>query len=592
MQAARHAVTPPSYFRSTERVDTRSPAMHAPASLLYAACCCLLALLSPDAAEEQVQGIPQVYALNGSNLTIPGVESELKGDGFLEWSKKTASTKSQSILDYHYGRKGADLQEIYKERVKFFVKNASFHLLGATKRDSGLYVLKLFISGEEKRIQVTVLDAAQKQVLDQQVYVATGSDILISGVEKPLEASGYLEWSVMRMGISQTILSYHHGSNDAEIYYPYDGRVIFDFESASITLPNATHQDTGNYVLQIHLTTASSVDITVVDPLAKVPVVQMLYNEDCSLTLECNTSGDVWNISWWSSGRQVTQNITRAPAGNWSKLLIPADSNGIYTCVASNPISTLAKEYSLVQESSVILYVLGFLIGSLVFSLPLPVAWISFSKCQKYRSQLLAPSEHEKIGVVCWALFLVGSSISYILGQVFSVSYGITAIHVIILVVLLSCIFMELVSWCQKKVEQLINGPLKYLRIILHFIASGGTCFTAVYYFSVHLPLCARPPHFTLALCLAAVLPVAIVLLIYCCWCRPDGRIKHYLKGFRSEITVKTSPADQELCVVTDGNAGYRHVPEDDCSKTDHCGQDTIALMLDGGVADAVTTSL
>ncbi|XP_069488498.1 uncharacterized protein [Ambystoma mexicanum] len=566
MQAARHAVTPPSYFRSTERVDTRSPAMHAPASLLYAACCCLLALLSPDPVSED----SVVRVLSNNSLTL---ECNASGDvwNISWWSRDCPDTQNvTSVGNWSKLVIPADSKGVYtcvaSNPISTLAKEYSL------LQESGY--------------------AAQKQVLDQQVYVATGSDILISGVEKPLEASGYLEWSVMRMGISQTILSYHHGSNDAEIYYPYDGRVIFDFESASITLPNATHQDTGNYVLQIHLTTASSVDITVVDPLAKVPVVQMLYNEDCSLTLECNTSGDVWNISWWSSGRQVTQNITRAPAGNWSKLLIPADSNGIYTCVASNPISTLAKEYSLVQESSVILYVLGFLIGSLVFSLPLPVAWISFSKCQKYRSQLLAPSEHEKIGVVCWALFLVGSSISYILGQVFSVSYGITAIHVIILVVLLSCIFMELVSWCQKKVEQLINGPLKYLRIILHFIASGGTCFTAVYYFSVHLPLCARPPHFTLALCLAAVLPVAIVLLIYCCWCRPDGRIKHYLKGFRSEITVKTSPADQELCVVTDGNAGYRHVPEDDCSKTDHCGQDTIALMLDGGVADAVTTSL
>ncbi|XP_069488532.1 uncharacterized protein [Ambystoma mexicanum] len=394
-------------------------------------------------------------------------------------------------------------------------------------------------------------DAAEKPVLEQQVYAERGLQTLIPGVEMALEGHGYLEWNMVKMGHTQrqSILSYHYGSAEAEIQHQYERRVRF-FKNASIVLHNATHEDSGLYILQLKLKDEKRVRVTVLDPISKIDAQKTVSSLDCSLRMTCEASGDVSNITWLINGVEVTQNFTHV--GNCSVLEISADSQGTYTCVASNPISKRESQFTVAHDGYAILCVVCFLIAALVFSLPLSISKCCSMMCPGSIERNCTPigPVNDVCAVACWALYLFCSLISTIVGHAFPAAYGHPVFNAIFMSALVICLFVELVIvvWQKLKPKEMCScteDVLKTPRMILHFSVWGGSWFTLLYYFINYVSACGRHPHFAWAIWLAAAVPVIVCVVMWCCCCcRAHAPSDDRLKEVFLEGPVNPSPAD------------------------------------------------
>ncbi|KAJ1211755.1 hypothetical protein NDU88_007111 [Pleurodeles waltl] len=408
-------------------------------------------------------------------------------------------------------------------------------------------------------------DATHPEPAEVQIYVGHGSDVLIPGAGTDLQGEGVLEWYVKKAGDQerQWILSYHYGTSEAEMSAKYEHRVHFSMKNASLKLLNLTHQDDGQYILELNSVDGQDkkhVLVRVIEPISEVKVMKILLSGDSGVRLMCEASGDVWNLTWWNNGWELMQDITRE--GNTSELVIKEMGPGSYNCVAWNPVSHLQTSYQIAQQSFVILYVLGLLIVALVFSLLylltqlfLYVRWKCCCQCTEQRVCV-----SQRAGFVCWFLFLVCALISAIVGQAAAVSYAFSVLNLLSLVVLMTCLITEIFSlsdWkCMKQNYHLkkenrhrSQGVLDKLLLILRLVALVSSWLTLLFYFIFDFRAYEKPAHFELTVSLAAVGPTALFIPI--CWCcRPNGPISRWLE--RPGKKQVTNESTEEVGVLPD----------------------------------------
>ncbi|KAJ1211638.1 hypothetical protein NDU88_006996 [Pleurodeles waltl] len=299
-------------------------------------------------------------------------------------------------------------------------------------------------------------DATHQEPTEVQIYVGHGSDVLIPGAGTDLQGEGVLEWYVKKAGDQerQWILSYHYGTSEAEMSAKYEHRVLFSMKNASLKLLNLTHQDDGQYILELNSRDGQDkkhVLVRVIEPISDIKVVKILSSGASGVRLMCEASGDVWNLTWWNNGQELMQDITRE--GSTSELVIKEMGLGSYICVAWNPVSHLQTSYQIAQQSIVILYVLGLLIVALVFSLLYLLTqlflYVCWKGCCQCIEQMVCVSQ--RAGFVCCFLFLVCALISAIVGQATAVSYAVPMMNLLSLVVLMICLITEVFSLSYRR---------------------------------------------------------------------------------------------------------------------------------------------
>ncbi|KAJ1211773.1 hypothetical protein NDU88_007127 [Pleurodeles waltl] len=384
-------------------------------------------------------------------------------------------------------------------------------------------------------------DAAHPDPTKLQVYGHHGSDVLFPGVATELQGEGVLEWHVKKAGDQEPlwILTYHYGSDEPQIFQKYQHRIIFSVNNASLRLLNLTPHDEGLYILHLMFVDKNHVLLKVIEPISEVKVMKILSSSDSGVRLMCEASGDVWNLTWWNNGRELMQDITRE--GNTSELVIKEVGTGSYICVAWNPVSQLQTSYQIAQESTVTLYVAGFLIAAVVFSLPLSISEISLLICQKpccdpvkqnvYRFQFAS--------FICWILFLICAVVSACLRLIFSGSSACPACNNAFLVALGSSLCVEFL-WCLRKkwtksqsqdfemnqrIGQNMKGALNFLRLALRSLVFVGSLSMVLLYFCTDVHAYGKQSHFGWTVSIAVVVPVVAVLLIHWC-CRPKRSTK------------------------------------------------------------------
>lgn len=430
-----------------------------------------------------------------------------------------------------------------------------------------------------------------------------------------LQGNGVLEWHVEKAGDQerQWILTYHYGTNEAEMSAKYEHRVIFSMKNASLKLLNPTRQDDGLYILEMNSLDKEDekhVAVRVLEPISDIKVMKWNSRGDYGVRLMCEASGDVWNLTWWHNGRQLVQDITHE--GNTSVLVVKEVGTGSYICVAWNPISELETSYQIAQQSVMILYLVGLLIAAVVFSLPylLTQLFLCLKCCCRCTEQRVSVFQHAAF--VCWRLFLICALVSAVVRQAASVSYAVPELNLFFLVVLTVCFIIEfssLLYWkCPKKDEKRrdnqdptldkrksayevngvqdvdkefkealrgvslepedpleespiqstagkVCGVLDKLFLLLRLVAFVVSWFTLLVYFIYDFHAYKKPAHVALTISLAVVVPVALFIPIcWCCW--PHGQISQWLERPGKDHVREKPTEDIEPGVLPDNIPG------------------------------------
>ncbi|XP_078535033.1 uncharacterized protein LOC144821687 [Lissotriton helveticus] len=178
-------------------------------------CCALLVagvllLMTSDVAHAEPTQL-QVYGRQGYDVLLPGVETELQGDGVLEWHvKKPGDQESQWILTYHYGSDEPQTLKKYQHRILFSLTNASLRLLNLSPQDEGLYILQLMFM-DKNHVQLKVIEPISEIKI---MKILSSGD---SGVRLMCEASGDVWNLAWRNNGRELMQNITHGGNTSEL---------------------------------------------------------------------------------------------------------------------------------------------------------------------------------------------------------------------------------------------------------------------------------------------------------------------------------------------------------------------------------------
>ncbi|XP_078535176.1 uncharacterized protein LOC144821902 isoform X2 [Lissotriton helveticus] len=178
-------------------------------------CCALLVagvllLMTPDVAHAEPTQL-QVYGRHGSDVLFPGVETELQGDGVLEWMvQKPGDREPQWILTYHYGSDEPQTFQKYQHRILFSLNNASLRLLNLSPQDDGVYILHLMFV-DKNHVQLKVIEPISEIKI---MKILSSGD---SGVRLMCEASGDVWNLAWRNNGRELMQNITHWRNTSEL---------------------------------------------------------------------------------------------------------------------------------------------------------------------------------------------------------------------------------------------------------------------------------------------------------------------------------------------------------------------------------------
>ncbi|XP_051899425.1 uncharacterized protein LOC127585777 isoform X1 [Pristis pectinata] len=186
-----------------------------------------------------------------------------------------------------------------------------------------------------------------------EVYRSPGSSVAFLGVdENERKITEVFQWKKLQEHPGkepsvEQVLEYHVGSAKPSLIQKYNGRIDFSPYNGSLVFSHLTYADDGLYRLYINLqrNIIQDVRLHIMDKLSKPSIWNNASSPGSTIQLMCNV-GDASSYQWWKDGREVSHHLQD---GNRS-LVIPSASRsdcGNYTCVATNPVSSVQANYQL-----------------------------------------------------------------------------------------------------------------------------------------------------------------------------------------------------------------------------------------------------
>ncbi|XP_051899420.1 uncharacterized protein LOC127585776 [Pristis pectinata] len=148
----------------------------------------------------------------------------------------------------------------------------------------------------------------------------------------------------------EPVLQFHKGVTVPALIQNYSRRITFSPFNGSFALHNLTHGDEGLYWLFINLQRLAvrMVSLKVTDMLSGLSLWSNSSSPGAAIQLTCNVSGDPHRYQWRKDGGEIYRHH-QLTNGNKNLIIIRASSVdcGTYTCVASNPVSSMQANYTL-----------------------------------------------------------------------------------------------------------------------------------------------------------------------------------------------------------------------------------------------------
>ncbi|XP_072887048.1 SLAM family member 9-like [Hemitrygon akajei] len=184
---------------------------------------------------------------------------------------------------------------------------------------------------------------------------APGDSVWFPGVDADQRRQiGVFQWKKVSRNDTKEhlkpILKFHKSSKEPALIQNYSGRITFSTFNGSFAIHNITREDEGLYRLFINLkrVAVQAVWVRVIDKLSAVSLRSNSSSLGDTIKLSCNISGYPHQYQWRKDGGGINPRH-QLVKGN-GVLVIPgasSDDCGTYTCIATNPVSSVQISHSL-----------------------------------------------------------------------------------------------------------------------------------------------------------------------------------------------------------------------------------------------------
>ncbi|XP_072888825.1 uncharacterized protein [Hemitrygon akajei] len=244
-----------------------------------------------------------------------------------------------------------------------------------------------------------LLAASSNEVKREAAVAKLGSSVLLHSEVGVNPQKEEIIWTfISRHNSIVTIL--HHIPNYKEWVEPNEQfklRLRFFLSNGSLMINGLKAGDQGDYSLEVDDRKLKVIHLSLFDNLLEAVILTNSSSFTSTIWLICNVSGDPQKYQWWKNGAEISQ-LHQLTDGNRSLIIMNPSVRdcGIYTCVATNPASSIQVNHTLFifdfhQED----------IAIIVLSVMSSV--LSILQCLRY---LKLKTDRAVSWVKCWRQFL------------------------------------------------------------------------------------------------------------------------------------------------------------------------------------------
>ncbi|XP_055487149.1 CD48 antigen-like [Leucoraja erinacea] len=185
------------------------------------------------------------------------------------------------------------------------------------------------------------------KVKARDVLGVLGSSILLDPELKVDPNKNEITWTF----ISRSILHHVPGHPTMEPSIWFKSRLQYNISSGTLMVNRLKHGDQGGYTFAIDGKVWRIIQLLVFDNLTEASILPNTKSLGFTVQLTCEVSGDHIEYQWQKDGGEVSHHHWLMD-GNRT-LVIPSasiDDCGMYTCVATNPVSSIQANYTLILQ--------------------------------------------------------------------------------------------------------------------------------------------------------------------------------------------------------------------------------------------------
>ncbi|XP_062904258.1 uncharacterized protein LOC134346681 isoform X2 [Mobula hypostoma] len=136
----------------------------------------------------------------------------------------------------------------------------------------------------------------------------------------------------------------------AEPSEQFKSRLQFNPSNSSLVVNRLEADDEGVYSFTVDRKTLKIIQLFLFGRLVEALILSnsTSHGRGSTIQLICNVSGDPHQYQWWKDGGEISQPY-QLTDGNRTLVIMKASRRdcGIYTCVATNPVSSIQSDYTL-----------------------------------------------------------------------------------------------------------------------------------------------------------------------------------------------------------------------------------------------------
>ncbi|XP_051899418.1 contactin-5-like isoform X2 [Pristis pectinata] len=129
----------------------------------------------------------------------------------------------------------------------------------------------------------------------------------------------------------------------------FQSRLQFNLSNGSLMVNGLKAGDQGDYSLMVDDRELKIIQLSLFGNLSEALILTTSISLGSTIELTCNVSGDPHQYRWWKDGGEISR-LHQLIDGNRTLVILKASRRdcGIYTCVATNPASSIQTDCTLI----------------------------------------------------------------------------------------------------------------------------------------------------------------------------------------------------------------------------------------------------
>ncbi|XP_072921801.1 uncharacterized protein [Hemitrygon akajei] len=283
------------------------------------------------AEREEVVGVLGSTVLLDPEITIDSSSNEIL------WTFKASNKIHDVILKHISGVATLEPSEQFKGRLQFNALSGALTISRLNAHDQGNYTFT--VDGKELKImKLLVIDKVKEEV------GLLGSSVLLDPELKVDPSKSEIIWTF----ISRSILHHVPGHSLVEPSDQFKFRLHFNTSNGALTVNGAEHGDQGDYTFIVDGQELRIIQLRLLDELSEGSIFTNIESLGSTVELTCEVFGDLNVYHWQKNGGEISQRHQLTDENR--TLVIPSASSedcGVYTCITTNPVSSIQTNYTL-----------------------------------------------------------------------------------------------------------------------------------------------------------------------------------------------------------------------------------------------------